>query len=194
VPALKPLFINLSGLTAERLVSAGGFFGRLLHLVQQREAPAATFEALLREEVAELEAMCPRQKARWLELLSYLWALVYHERSAAESPPLQKTVEASLATQLPKREVNKMVKTYADVLREEGEKRGLKKGEKRGEKKGEILTLRRTLLELLEEKFQEVPVETQTIVNATTDPELLRLWVKRVVSAPTLEAIQIEAQ
>jgi hypothetical protein len=46
VPALKPLFINLSGLAAERLVSAGGFFGRLLHLVQQREAPAATFAGL----------------------------------------------------------------------------------------------------------------------------------------------------
>src|SRR5262249_54063498 len=145
----------------------------------------------LREELDALEAMCPQQRARWLELLSYLWALLYHERRAAERPPLQKMVEASLATQFPQRAVEKMAKTYADVLREEGEKRGLKKGEQKGEQKGEIRALRRTLLEQLEERFREVPVETQTVVKATTDPELLRLWLRRVVSAPTLEDMQI---
>jgi ElaB/YqjD/DUF883 family membrane-anchored ribosome-binding protein len=148
-----------------------------------REKPAATFEALLQEEVDALEAMCPKQQARWLELLSYLWALLYHERSAAKRPPLQKTVEASLAAHLLQREVKKMAKTFAEVLREEGEKKG--------EKKGEIRALRRTLLELLEERFREVPVETQTVVKATTDPEQLRLWLKRLVKAHTLEDVQV---
>jgi hypothetical protein len=175
VPALKPLFINLSELSAERLVSAGGYFGRLLHVVQQREAPAATFEALLREEVAELEAMRPRQRARWLELLSYLWALVYHDRNPAERGPLQERVEASVATDEAQREVRKVAKTIADEFREEGEIRGLQ----------------RTLLEQLQERFGEVPAATRASVKATSSAKKLRLWLKRVLSAPTLEDMQI---
>jgi hypothetical protein len=128
-----------------------------------------------------LEAMCPRQQARWLELLSYLWALLYHERSAAEHPPLQKKIEASLAAQLPQREVNKMVKTYADVLREEGEKRG------------EIRALRHMLLKLLEKKFGEVPEATPTSIKATTSPKQLEQWMMQVDSASTLEEMQIES-
>jgi hypothetical protein len=185
VPALKPLFINLSGLAAERLVSAGGFFGRLLHVVQQREAPAATFEGLLREEVVALEAMHPRQRARWLELLSYLLALVYHERNPAEHHSLRETVEESVAAGALQREVKAMAKTIAEMFREEGEKKG--------EKKGEIRTLRRTLLELLEEKFGAVPAAKQALVKATTDPKQLRLWLKRFANAHTLDDVQIGA-
>jgi hypothetical protein len=179
VPTLKPLFINLSELSEERLVAVGGFFGRLLHVVQQREAPVATFAGLLREEVDALEAMCPQQKARWLELLSYLWALVYHERSAAERPSLQEKIEGSLAAQLPPGEVNKMAKTYADVLREEGKKEGV------------IQALQQTLLEQLQEKFGEVPPGTRTSVKTTSSPKQLRLWLKRFASARTLEEVQI---
>jgi hypothetical protein len=175
VPGLKPLFVNLSGLAAERLVSVGGFFGRLLHLVQQRQAPAERFEELLRQEVAELEAMRPQQRARWLELLSYLVALVYHERNPAERGPLQELVAASVAAEAAQREVQKMAKTIADQFREEGD----------------IRTLQRTLLKLLEKRFGDVPEATRTSIKATTNPKKLERWVLHVVSAPTLEDMQI---
>jgi hypothetical protein len=87
--------------------------------------------------------------------------------------------EESLASQLLQQEVKKMVKTYADMLREEGRK------------KGELRALRRTLLEQLEERFLEVPAETQTVVKTTTDPDVLRLWLKRFANAHTLEDVQI---
>jgi hypothetical protein len=87
-----------------------------------------------------------------------------------------------VAVETAQREVKKMAQTIADMFREEGEK------------KGEIRTLRRTLLELLKERFREIPVETRTVVKATTDPDLLRLWLKRFAKAHTLEDVQIGPQ
>jgi hypothetical protein len=179
IPALEPIFLNLSGVDPKQLVSDGSFFGRLLHVVQQREAPAEGFERVLREEVSELEGMRGAERARWLELLSYLMALVYHERSPSEHRALQEVIEASVQEDQERREVRNMGKTIADTLREEGEK------------KGELRALRRTLLEQLEEKFDDLPAATQTTIKHTDSVKQLQQWLRRLVSARTLAELEI---
>jgi hypothetical protein len=47
----RPRGRNLSTTEEAWLTGEGGFIGRLLHLVQQRKAPAERFEELLRQEV-----------------------------------------------------------------------------------------------------------------------------------------------
>jgi hypothetical protein len=37
-PALKPLFLNLRGMSREKLVNEGGFFGQVLLLIGERHA------------------------------------------------------------------------------------------------------------------------------------------------------------
>jgi hypothetical protein len=98
-------------------------------------------------------------------------------------------IEESARTEEGRREVRTMTKTIADVLREEGEKKGLKKGRKEGNIEGR----QETLLEQLQEKFGKVPPETQAVIKATTSAKRLKQWSKRLVSATTLQEMQITA-
>src|SRR5436305_2848313 len=116
-PALAPLFVNLPALPEARLESAGGYFGRVLELVQQRRAERATFADLLRRVVGHLERMQRAERLRWLELLSYIGALVYHERAEPEREGWRQEIEASVRTDKDRQEVTPMVRPIAEALR-----------------------------------------------------------------------------
>lgn len=184
IPSIRPVFVNLSELDAERLVSEGGWFGRLLHIVQQRHARLPEFERLLREELTELERMRPRQPTRWLELLSYLMAMVYHDRAPGEQPPLREMIEESIPTEAERREVSMVAKSMADVHRDEGRKQG--------EKKGEFRALRRTLLRQLQERFGALPAETERAVRAADSVKQLEEWLTRFARAESLDEVGID--
>jgi len=64
--------------------------------------------------------MATDERLRWLELLSYLLALVYHVRDPAERPGLQETIETSVAADEHRKELSNMGRTIADELKEEG--------------------------------------------------------------------------
>jgi hypothetical protein len=181
IPDLEPIFVNLRALTAEQLAARGGFFGRVLRVVQQRHAPPDQFADLLQEEVAALEALRTRQRPRWLALLSYLTAFVYHDRVPDEQEALRGLIEEAVPTAEDRQEVQTVARTIADMYREEGEK------------KGELRGLRRLLVDQLQEKFGDLPPETVAAIRATTSVKLLTQWGKRLVSATTLQEVGIKA-
>ncbi len=96
-PELRPLFVNLPELPAARLRS-GGAFGSVLRLIQQRRASETAFAKLLGEVVGDLEGLPAGKRLRWLELLCYVMALVYHERPKGEQQGLGELVLASVRT------------------------------------------------------------------------------------------------
>ncbi len=189
-PILDPLFINLGAIQRGQLESEGGFFGWVLRLVQERKARPAEFRTLVEEVVHHLETMPRAERLRWLELLSYIHTLVYHDREPSECRLLQETIEMSVQTDERRQEVLKMGRTMADVLREEG----LKKGLKEGIKKGEVRALRQILIRLLRKRFCEVPQETMDTIDATEDVKQLDAWLERFVTAQTLEQMKIGPQ
>jgi hypothetical protein len=77
-PILDPLFMNLHALQPSTLESQGGFFGWVLRLVQERKTRPIEFQNLVERVVLHLETMPHEERLRWLELLSYIQALVYH--------------------------------------------------------------------------------------------------------------------
>jgi hypothetical protein len=177
--ALEPLFINLTATPPSRLESAGGFFGWVLRLVQQRTAKPAEFQRLLQTTVQHLEAIPAPPRLRWLELLSYVHALVYNTRHQSEHERLQEMIESSARTE-EKQEVRRMEKTIAEALRDEGRR------------EGELRARRHTLLSLLRERFKNVPDETAAVIEATKSVRQLDRWVVRVLSAARLEDMGIE--
>ena len=183
IPGLTPLFVNLSALPAVRLETAG-FFGWVLELVQQRRARQAEFQDLLGRVVGHLEAMPAAERFRWLELLSYIHALVYHERETREQSGLQTEIETSVATDEHRQEVFAMGKSYADDLME----RGIKKGRK----EGELGARKQVLLSLLGTRFGKVPPETAAVIEAAKNIEQLDHWLKRSVTADKLQEVGIE--
>ncbi len=175
-PAMTPLFINLPVLSAEALEAKGGFFGWVLRLIQQRKSRPREFQRLLNRVVQHLETMSGGERLRWLELLSYIMALVYHVREPSEWPSLQNAIEASVQTDEHRQEVFEMRRTIADELKEEGA----------------IRKSQQTLIRQLKRRFGDVPDELTSTIRATGDVEQLDAWLDRFATAQTLDEVGIE--
>lgn len=183
VPSLKPLYINLPSISAEILAQEGGYLGQVLRLLQRRRARPDEFARLLADVVAVLEAMPPEERLRWLDLLSYLHAMIYHERKPAELEKLGETIENSVATDDHRKEIHAMGQTIADKL--------IKDGIKEGIETGELRTLRRTLQMQLRERFGKQANRTTAIIEQTADRRQLENWLKRVVTSKTIQDVGI---
>jgi hypothetical protein len=184
-PEYRPLFVSLPALPAAALESSGGHLGWVLELVQQREARPEEFRDLLRRVVEHLETMPAAERLRWLELLSYLEALIYHDREPSEHEGLRDVVLASVQTDERRREVQAVVRSMADVVREEGRTEG--------RREGAVQALQNVLRRQLRARFGKVPKAVEKAVNAAADTARLNAWLDRVVTATTLEEVGIEA-
>jgi hypothetical protein len=197
-PHLEPLYLSLGETPPERLEEAGGYFGRILRLVQQRKTLAEEFGALVAEVVRDLEAMPAGQRLRWLELLSYILALVYHERRPDEQSALRETIEASVETDQHRKELFAMGRTIADQLkaegRKEGRKEGREQGRKQGRQEGEVHGRRQTLLLQLRKRFGALPPEVAARVEQTADVGQLDAWLERFATATRLEEVGIMSE
>jgi hypothetical protein len=133
----------------------------------------------LRRVVAQLEGMPAAERLRWLELLSYIHALVYHERNPAEHEGLQGEIEASVRTDEHRQEVSTMRRTIADELRAQGRKEEA------------VRSRRQTLLRQLRRRLGESPAEAVAAVEAANSVKQLNGWLDGVVTAARLADIGI---
>jgi predicted transposase YdaD len=182
LPDLRPLYVNLPAVAPDAL-EASGALGWVLELIQQRRAGPEAFRALLGRVVQNLEGMPARERQRWLELLSYIQALVYHDREPPERERLREVILASVRTDERRRELERVVMTIADVLREEGRQQGLRQGA--------LNNARDVLLNLLRSKFGRVPRALEKTIRTTDDLGQLNAWVIRAGMASTLEEARI---
>jgi hypothetical protein len=178
-PHLEPRFINLPAMPAEQLKSEGRFFGWLLRLIQERQTRAAEFRSLLNRILRHLETMPATERLRWLELLSYIDALIYHERDVFEQPELHADVDASVGTDEFRQGILDMCRTMAQVHKEEGVR------------EGEVRSRRQILFRHLGHRFGSVPPATAAVIEATDDLERLDAWLDRVLTARSLKQIGI---
>jgi hypothetical protein len=178
IPDLEPRYVNLPELPAASLEAAGPF-GWVLELLQQRRASPEEFRALLVRVVERLETMPRRERERWLELLSYIQALIYHDREVPEREGLREVIVDSVRTDERRQEVKTMGQTIAEALREEGRKEGLQQGA--------VGALQQALLNLLRTKFGRVPRAAEKTIRATDDSAQLDAWLVRAGTATTLE-------
>ena len=186
-PVMECLFVNLPAISADVLDECGGFFGQVLQAVQARRARPFAFQRVLDRTLAHLRSMPPAERVRGEELLSYLHALVYHEREECEKQPLLDRIEAAAWKPEHRQELNQMGKTIAEALRDEGRAAGRDEG--RAE--GHVIGLRTTLLRQLTRRFGEVPASLASIIEGTHDLERLAGWLDQVVTAERLEDVGI---
>lgn len=180
IPDFEPIFLNLPALPPEQLKTVGGYFGRVLQLVQRRKARLPEFRQRLEEAVQALEDMPQVERLRWLDFLSYIHALVYHERMETEHRGLQETIEASVQTDPYRQEIYAMGRTIAEALQE------------KGRRKEAVRARQQTLLRQLRTRFGELPEATAALVEANRDVHQLDTWLDRIVVARTLNDIGIQ--
>ena len=80
-----------------------------------------------------------------------------------------------------------MGKTMADVLIEQGER----KGERKGRNEAAIETRQQMLIRLLRRRFQDIPGEIVNAVQATREIDRLDQWLDRLVTADSLHELEI---
>jgi predicted transposase YdaD len=185
IPEIEPLYVNLPEITAATLESSGPL-GWVLELIQQRRASVEEFRSLVGRVVGHLEGMPGRERQRWLELLSYIRALLYHDREDSEQEELRDVIMASVRTDTHRREVEKMIRSGADALREEGRQEG--------RQEGATSALQQTLVNVLRAKFGRLPRATERVIRATQDPHQLDAWLVRAGTSATLEEIGIGSE
>jgi hypothetical protein len=186
IPDFDPLYVNLPEVAPATLEGAGPL-GWVLELIQQRQAGPQEFRALVVRVVQRLEEMPVRERLRWLELLSYIRALVYHDRERSEQDELREVIAGSVRSDERRREVENMFRSGADVLIEQGRR----EGRQEGRQEGAIKALQQTVLNLLRAKFGRVPRATVKAIRATEDQAQLDAWATRTLTATTLEDMGI---
>ena len=141
-PDFRPLFVSLPALPPAALESASGAFGWVLELILQRHARPEEFADLVVRVVNHLEDLPDAGRDRWLLLLSYVAAIIYHDRAPPEREGLKDLVLRSVRTDERRQEVNVMIRTIADELREEGEEIGRREGAIRARQEMLLLQVR----------------------------------------------------
>jgi hypothetical protein len=184
-PHLEPLFLNLGQVSDVALEAHGGGFGWLLRLIRLRKVRQAVFEETLRRAVAGLERLADREQGRWLDLLSYLHALVYHEREPAEQPGLHDQITAS-ARKTGGQEGGEMAKTMAEVLKEEGREEG--------KAEAAVSVRREMLLRLLRTRFGKLPPRVINRIKAATSTDQLDAWSDEFAKANKLSDLTLAAE
>lgn len=175
-PMHRPIFINLSRIPLPTLEAKAGSFGWLLRLLQRRAARPDAFRRLLGRAIRSLESLSANDRLRWLELLSYIHAMIYRERAPSEHAHLRTTVEKSVHKGR-HQEISTMGKTIADMFKEEGEVRGR----------------RHTLLRVLRARFGDLPEDVVKTVEATEDLATFDDWMDRILTAETLKEMRIRS-
>jgi len=126
------------------------------------------------------------ERRRLGELLSYIRAMLYHERSDSEQRRLQQIMENSVQNEETRQEVMKMRKTGAEALME--------RGRTEGRTEAMVQTRRQTLVRLLRKRFGSVPSDVVSVVEATDDVDQLDNWLDLFATAQTLEELGIAQQ
>ncbi len=179
IPHFEPLFLGLGQVPPETLESEGGYFGWALRLLQEREARPAEFRALAERVLTALAEQSAGQRERWLELLSYLHALVYYHREDSDRRPIQELMEASAHTGREKKEVGKMIRTIADTLKDEGRIEGRDEG------------LKAALLRQLRTRFGKLPPKIVGKIKRTKETRQIETWLDLVLTVASLDDMQI---
>ena len=180
VPRFELLFLNLKATPPEQLTDRESAFGHLLRLMQQEDAPREPFQRLLEEVISQVETLTAQDQDAWTRILHYLLLLIYHRRGPEERLQLETVVTTHHRDRSRREEIEKMSKTIAQQLIEEGEARG----EARGEAHGRQLML----LNLLRAKFGDLPTAVEQRVQRLSVDELDRL-AGQLIQAESLDEL-----
>ncbi|MBM4095097.1 MAG: hypothetical protein FJ276_37680 [Planctomycetes bacterium] len=153
------------------------------------------FERLLAHVADHLGGLSAADLRRWREFLCYIGAMIYHERQEREHRKLHDALERSIQNEELRRELVDMGKTMADVLvekgRAEGRVEGRVEGRAEGETKAAVQTRQHTLVRQIRKRFGDVPVGVLKTVASTSDIGQLDTWLDRLVTANTIDELEI---
>ena len=174
LPEVEPILVSLAGMSRETLREKGGLMGIVLGLLPERAEKPRVFRRVLESVARELGRASTSERHRLVKLFHWLDRFCYNGRKEEECEDLHYRLTRFIPDDI-REEVNEMVRTMADALREEGE---LEKS-------------RSTLLRQLQRRFGEIPEDLVAIIEGTKDQARLDGWLDRFATADRLEDVGI---
>lgn len=177
VPVFNTLFLSLQGLTKNQLSASST--GWILQALQASEAPHEILAPLLEQAVLFLESLPEEAQAEWSRAIHYLALLIRHKRPGLERPMLYEHLSKHTSSGRAK-ELDEMIRTDAEELREEGREEGRQEGRLEGRLE--------MLLAQLEFKFGDLPEATIEKLRELSEANLHEIG-RRLLNANTLEEL-----
>jgi len=125
--------------------------------------------------------MAHTERLRWLDLLTYFDALVFHSRTNSEYDDLHGLIAAAVDTDPDRQEFEMAHKSRAQVERENGAQQG------------RIRSKQETLQMQLETRFGTLPPAVTTTIETTQDTARLDGWLKAILDARSLQDVGISS-
>jgi flagellar biosynthesis/type III secretory pathway protein FliH len=192
VPDWETLYLNLRETPPETLTQFTSAIGWALRVLQAEAAPLAELERVLQEAMAGLEGLTAEQSGQWLRVAWFLLQLVSQRREERSLVELVLT-EARQSKYAERERVETMGMTVAEQWKAEGEAKGKAEGEAKGKAEGRAEAAREMLETVLTERFGPLPAAIQAAL-AGADAAAMKEWLRRALTAPTLEAVEISTE
>jgi hypothetical protein len=207
IPSHEILFLNLKDTPSEKLVTKDNPFGWILRIIQKEDAGEVEFGNELKLTVENLEKMMPEEQTSWEKFMFFLWAFITHRRNRDQHDRLFNVVQVNVEDKRRREEVEKMGKTMAQALIEEGieigrkisrdlieesGKKGLQQGLEQGLEKGLEQGLQQGLKQGLEQgKIDGLRKAISLVLEIKFGTDGLALLEKifKIESTEKLEAI-----
>ena len=182
-PVWEPLIWELSGHSAEGLLTSDALFLQALSVVRVEDAEREEFGRTFRAAMAKIAMGEEAGSVRWTDLLNFILGWAANRRPKDDRKSWQAIAVADIADANLKRKIEAMGKTIADSYRDEGVAEGEARGEARGEAKGWAHGLQHTLLRQGRIRFGVPDSATEDAVRAIGDLERLGRLSDRMFEA-----------
>jgi hypothetical protein len=171
-PIWKPLFWELAEHPVDQLLSADEAFLRALAVVRVEDAELAQFEQVFADWLKRMES----DRISRPDLLSFIIGWITHRRPSSDRPRLTQVAEDLIRDPNQREEVKKMFQTYADVMLEEG----MRKGKREGQLEGRAIEARKIIVRQGTRKLGEPkPIEIAAL-DSISDLDRLERMSDRV--------------
>ena len=169
VPKFDTLFLSVKETDAADLTKTGHPLGWMLTVLQKEHADKEVISNALLEAISHINTLDEEQAKQRDNAIIYLLQLILHRRSAAEQQDLLTIIDQHTLGM----EVETMVKSMADVLKEEGETRAKQDA----------------VLKLLQFRFKDIPETICEKIASINTLSHLDLLFEKSMTIDTLDEI-----
>ena len=186
VPKFDILFLSVKETDPANLMRVDHPFGWLLSVLQKEKSDKTAMRDIIVESMSYLNELSPTELEQRHRAIHYLILLILHRRPVVEHEDLIRLVDQHVADM----EVEHMVKSMADVLREEGKTVGIALGLEQGKADGEALIKQEAVLKLIQLRFGDVPESVLKQISSITDLSPLDTLFDVIWNADSLDGIE----
>jgi hypothetical protein len=188
VPDWQPLLWELAGQDPQSLLASAAAWLQALAVVRQEQADLPSFQHTLEQVIPHLLQLRQDQRVRGQELLWFVLSWVLRRRPRSERGSLEQALLAGIQEPTLRQEFQAMSETIEQTWEQWVQQR-IAESQQQAEARGQLLTLRSTLLDLVQERFGLVPEELRQRVNVCEEAERLRTAIRQVWQVPDINQL-----